>query len=105
MLTSTNVPDGSRSATLGVTPTTARYTLDDWRAAVAELDSRKGDENMERAVVLGELMREVRANSHGGALPEQTRFVLAMCDAYEQRRRKALGYTSVSELAALVSAR
>jgi hypothetical protein len=78
--------------------------LDDWRAAVAELAGCDGNEHLERATVLGRLMDEVRANARGGAVPEQTRFVLALCDAYELRRRKALGYATVSELAVLVGA-
>jgi hypothetical protein len=49
-------------------------------------------------------MDEVRANARGGALLEQTRYALAICDAYELRRRKALGYATVSELADLVGA-
>jgi hypothetical protein len=104
-MTFSRVPDIGRSDSGTVTAATARYTLDDWRTAVAELDRCGGDENLERAVVLGELMREVRANARGGALPEQTCFVLALADAYESRRRKALGYSTVPELADLVGAR
>jgi hypothetical protein len=104
MLTDTNLPDANRSDTTPVTAATVRYTLDDWRAAVAELAGCGGNEHLERATVLGRLMDEVRANARGGALLEQTRYALAICDAYELRRRKALGYATVSELAVLVGA-
>jgi hypothetical protein len=104
MLTSTNVPDVSRSDTTPVTTATTRYSLEDWRAAVAELDGCGGNEHLERATVLGRLMDEVRANARGGALPGQTRFVLALCDVYESRQRRRLGYATVSELADLVGA-
>ena len=106
MLTTTNVPDAGRSTTGGVTPATdqspslshgsgpqpspsgptiARYSLDDRRRAVADLNTCVGEEQ-ERCFVLGELMEEVRANARGGARSEQTRRVLALADAYEQRR-------------------
>lgn len=101
-MTVQTVPDTDRSGTAPVTTDTARYTLDDWRAATAELNTCGGDEDLERATVLGRLMAEVRANACGGARPEQTRFVLALCDVYERRQRNRLGYDTVPELAALV---
>lgn len=104
-MTFLNVPETGRSDTGAVTTDTARYSLQDWRSAVAELDACNGDDHLERAVVLGRLMGEVRANARGGAEPEQTRFVLALADAYESRQRRRLGYASVAELEALVGAR
>lgn len=104
MLTPTNVTDAGRSVTSGVTPTTTRYTLDDRRRAIADIDSCT-DLDEAAHFVLGALMEEVRANARGGARPEDTRRVLALSDVYEERVRARLGYSSVQGLADLVGAR
>lgn len=103
MLTDTNVPAVNRSDTRGVTTTTARYSLDDRRRAIAELDA--AGEEYEVHVVYRWLLAEVHANGRGGASPEHTAYVLALADVYEERQRRRLGYTTVPELAALVGAR
>lgn len=93
-MTNSNVPDPGRSVTTAVTSATARYSLDDRRRAVADLDSCT-DLDGAAHFVLGALMEEVRANARGGARPEDTRWVLALADLYEERVRAFLGYGAV----------
>lgn len=90
----TNVPEASRSDTSPVTTATARYSLDDRRRAIADLDACT-DLDEAAHVLLGALMEEVRANARGGARPEDTRRVLALADLYEERVRAFLGYGTV----------
>lgn len=111
-MTIRTVPDTSRSATAAVTtdtqpqpspwpgpyppspPNAARYSFDDRRTAIADIDACT-DLDEAAHFVLGALMEEVRANARGGARPEDTRRVLALSDVYEERVRAALGYGTV----------
>lgn len=102
-MTVQTIPETICSGTVGVTPATARYSLDDRRRAIAELDA--AGEEYEVHVVYRWLLAEVHANGRGGASPGHTAYVLALADVYEERQRGRLGYTTVPELAALVGAR
>lgn len=101
-MTVSTIPDVSRSDMPAVTPTTARYTIEDRRRAIAELAACP-DPDTERAVVLGRLMAEVRENARGGAAPEQTRFVLALADVYEERQRARFGYRDIPQRVAALA--
>jgi hypothetical protein len=101
-MTFQTIPDPVRSDTDTVTSGSARYTIEDRRQAIADLDAC-ATPDLESATVLGALMAEVRANARGGAWPEQTRRVLALADVYEERQRVRLGYGTVPKRVAALA--
>lgn len=87
-MTIKTIPDTVRSDIAGVTPTAARYSIEDRRRAVTELDA--AGESLEVHIVYGYLRDEIEANARGGASPQQTARALAFVDVYEERQRRRL---------------